>query len=187
MGRHPYRYFLNIPPYLFVSSLSPPLRFEFDSGEVPQLTRPTPLTKLSAMVGVLVGFSIVLLPDHLHCIWTLPPQDYDYATRWRLIKTFVTKSCENELHLTEKVTVSKQKRKEKNLWQIRFWEHLIRDEIDFAQHCDYTHYNPVKHGLCKIPREWEFSSIHRFVAQSIYSEDWGVNNTPEVLIETAGE
>jgi putative transposase len=131
--------------------------------------------------------ALVLLPDHLHCIWTLPPEDDDYATRWRLIKTFVTKSCGIELNFSAGVTTSKHKRKERNLWQRRFWEHLICDETDFIQHCDYIHYNPVKHGLCKTPREWEFSSIHRFVAQGIYSEDWGVSNAPDVLIAIAGE
>jgi putative transposase len=131
--------------------------------------------------------AFVLLPDHLHCIWTLPPEDSDYATRWRLIKSFTTKHCANELALAATTTASRQRRKEKNLWQRRFWEHLIRDENDFIKHCDYIHYNPVKHGLCRVPREWEFSTVHRFVAQGSYPEDWGVNHTPEIVIENIGE
>jgi putative transposase len=131
--------------------------------------------------------AFVLLPNHLHCIWTLPPEDSDYATRWRLIKTFVTKHCANELEINVEITASRQRRKERNLWQRRFWEHLIRNEEDFSRHCDYIHYNPVKHGLCRLPCEWQFSSVHRFVAQGIYPEDWGTYDTFEIATEVAGE
>lgn len=68
---------------------------------------------------------------------------------------------------------------EKNIWQRRFWEHFIRDERDYVQHCDYLHYNPVKHGLCLTPTDWPFSSIHRFIAQGIYPPDWGLTSIPE--------
>jgi putative transposase len=131
--------------------------------------------------------AFVLLPDHLHCLWTLPEGDSDYATRWRLIKTFVTKHCASELALETKITASREKRKEGNLWQRRFWEHLIRDESDFARHCDYIHYNPVKHGLCRTPNEWKFSSIHRFMAEGIYPENWGVHRMPDMPSAVVGE
>ena len=131
--------------------------------------------------------ALVLLPDHIHCIWTLPPGDGDYATRLRLIKDFVTKNCGDDLGIDAKITRSRQKRKERNLWQRRFWEHMIRDEKDFANHCDYIHYNPVKHGLCKTPREWQFSSVHRFVAQGLYAPDWGVYEIPDLLPTVVGE
>ena len=131
--------------------------------------------------------AIVLLPDHLHCLWTLPQGDSDYAVRWRLIKTFVTKQCAAELALEAKITNSRQQRREGNLWQRRFWEHLIRDEEDFAKHCDYIHYNPVKHGLCKAPGELQFSSWHRFVAQGFYCQDWGVDEVPAIRQEVVGE
>ncbi|MFB2879358.1 REP-associated tyrosine transposase [Floridanema aerugineum] len=124
--------------------------------------------------------ALVLLPNHIHCIWTLPSGDSDYATRWRLIKTFVTKHCAKELEIDSQVSTSRQKRQEGNLWQRRFWEHLIRDDLDFANHCDYIHYNPVKHGLCKAAKEWPYSSFHRFVADGIYSEDWGVDIIPDI-------
>lgn len=124
--------------------------------------------------------ALVLLPNHIHCIWTLPSGDSDYATRWRLIKTFVTKHCAKELEIDSETSTSRQKRQEGNLWQRRFWEHLIRDDLDFANHCDYIHYNPVKHGLCKAAKEWSYSSFHRFVTDGIYSEDWGVNITPDI-------
>ncbi|MEO0967048.1 MAG: transposase [Cyanobacteria bacterium J06639_18] len=120
--------------------------------------------------------ALVLLPDHLHCIWTLPPEDSNYATRWRMIKTFVSKNYVNKLPSDLKITTSREKRKESNLWQRRFWEHLIRDENDFINHCNYIHFNPVKHGLCQTPTEWEFSSIHRFIAQGLYPKNWGNYN-----------
>lgn len=125
--------------------------------------------------------ALVLLPNHIHCIWTLPNDDMDYATRWRLIKTFVSKNLPREFEIDTQINASRQKRKERNLWQRRFWEHLIRDDIDFARHCDYIHYNPVKHGLCKKPKEWSFSSFHRFVAEGVYPEDWGVDMMPDVF------
>ena len=128
------------------------------------------------------SFSIdafVLLPEHFHCLWTLPEGDGDLSTRLRLIKTFVTKHYGQKLGIVRGISASRQKRKERNLWQRRFWEHLIRDERDFAQHCDYIHYNPVHHGLCQSPQSWQFSSIHRFIAQGIYPPNWGLDNVPE--------
>lgn len=115
----------------------------------------------------------VLLPDHLHCIWTLPQGDNDYATRWRLIKSSVTKRIGAQLNLDKPLTSSRQKRQEGNLWQRRFWEHLIRDEEDFIRHVDYIHFNPVKHGLVTMVKEWPYSTFHRYVAESIYPQNWG--------------
>ena len=119
--------------------------------------------------------AFVLLPNHFHCLWTLPIGDQDYATRMRLIKTYVTKHCGKQLNLPVAVSDSRHKRKESNLWQRRFWEHLIRDEQDFINHVDYIHYNPVKHGFCSAAKEWQYSSFHRYVAQGVYSPDWGIN------------
>jgi putative transposase len=129
--------------------------------------------------------AIVLLPDHVHCIWTLPPEDSDYATRWRLIKTYVTK--QGNVASQAKRSESRQKRKEGNLWQRRFWEHCIQDEKDFAQHCDYIHYNPVRHGLCDRAGDWQYSSFHRYVAQGVYPVDWGVKGSVNVPIDVWDE
>jgi putative transposase len=93
----------------------------------------------------------VLLPEHLHCIWQLPEGDSDYSTRWRLVRTFVTKH-RHDSWMTTKKNNSRRKREEQTLWQRRFWEHTIRDDEDYRRHCDYIHYNPVKHGLCLAPR-----------------------------------
>ncbi|TRU69121.1 MAG: transposase [Microcystis viridis Mv_BB_P_19951000_S69] len=117
--------------------------------------------------------AFVLLPDHFHCLWTLPDDDQDFSVRLRLIKTYVTKHYGQALGVNHEVSRSRQKRGEGNLWQRRFWEHLIRDEQDFATHCDYIHDNPVRHGFCENPQDWQYSSIHRFIAQGIYPQDWG--------------
>jgi putative transposase len=104
----------------------------------------------------------------------LPNNDQDFSVRLRLIKTYVSKYYGDQLNINKGVSLSRQKRKERNLWQRRFWEHLIRDERDYALHCDYIHYNPVKHGLCVKPQDWPFSSIHRFIAEGIYPPDWSM-------------
>ena len=100
----------------------------------------------------------VLLPDHLHAVWTLPPGDADFSNRWRLIKRHVTHTCRPGGD---------------SLWQPRFWEHLIRDERDLRQHLDYLHGNPLKHGLVSQVRDWPWSSFHRYVHQGVYPPDWG--------------
>ena len=96
----------------------------------------------------------VLLPDHLHCIWTLPPEDADFATRWSLIKRKVSLNCVDHYCRQEWLTASKMKHRESTLWQRRFWEHRIRNEADLARHIDYIHHNPVKHGHSQSPRDW---------------------------------
>ena len=124
--------------------------------------------------------AFILLPDHFHCLWTLPPDDPDLSVRLRLIKTHVTKHYGQIAEINRPVSQSRQKRGESNLWQRRFWEHLIRDDRDFELHCDYIHINPVKHQLCKTPQDWEFSSIHRFIAQGIYPPNWGQDRHPNI-------
>ncbi len=117
--------------------------------------------------------AIVIMPDHLHCIWTLPPGDADFATRWRLIKTWFTKHCRSDLRGIR--NASRQSRGEQAIWQHRLWEHVIRDEIDFEHHVDYIHYNPVKHGYVATPNEWQFSSIHKYIKAGMYPPNWGKN------------
>jgi putative transposase len=117
--------------------------------------------------------AFVLLPDHFHCLWTLPRNDPDLSTRIRLVKTYVTRHYADDLGMDEDVSTSRMKRKERNVWQRRFWEHLIRDENDFVAHCDYIHYNPVRHGRCEAPTDWRFSSIHRLIDEGMCAPDWG--------------
>jgi putative transposase len=112
--------------------------------------------------------AIVILPEHLHCIWTLPPQNSDISTRWSLIKGQFSRSITK----CERISSSRIKRGERGLWQRRFWEHLIRDEEDLNRHTDYIHWNPVKHGWVQRV-DWPHSSFHRFVERGVYTSDWG--------------
>ncbi len=105
----------------------------------------------------------VVLPDHLHCKWQLPPDDHDFSTRWRTIKHYVSAEIDAPLNA----------RKEKLVWQRRFWEHLIRNEEDWRRHMDYIHYNPVKHGYLTKVSDWPHSSFHRAVKEGLYPPDWG--------------
>ena len=114
----------------------------------------------------------VILPDHLHAIWELPDGDSDYSTRWSLIKKGFTKKLKGR-HETPALNGSRIKRREGGVWQRRFWEHQVRDEPDFRGHVEYIHYNPVKHGLVHSPREWKYSSFHKFVDEGLYPGDWG--------------
>jgi len=113
----------------------------------------------------------VILPDHVHCIWTLPDNDIDFSTRWRLIKSYFTRDCVQ--HNNDIPSKSRRHKKEKCIWQRRFWEHAIRDENDFAQHVDYIHYNPVKHGYVSDPSGWPYSSLHFYMNKGVYPEHWG--------------
>ena len=98
----------------------------------------------------------VVLPDHMHCIWTLPPGDDDDSGRWRALKKAFTKS----IPATERRSAVQLRRGERGIWQRRFWEHTIRDDRDYAAHMDYIHFNPVKHTLVAHPADWPFSSFH---------------------------
>lgn len=114
----------------------------------------------------------VLLPDHLHALWTLPENDHNYAARWAIIKRKVSKSCDKQFRPPEKISSSRQKRRESCFWQRRFWEHQIRDELDFERHLGYILWNPVKHGYVQKVKDWPFSSFHRLVALGVYPPDW---------------
>jgi len=118
----------------------------------------------------------VILPDHLHCIWTLPLGDSDFSTRWGLIKGTFSRSIQK----SERVSPSRIKRGERGLWQRRFWEHLIRDEDDFRRHVDYIHWNPVKHGWVTSVVDWPHSSFHAYVRQGVYGTDWGGKEVPDL-------
>ena len=112
--------------------------------------------------------AMVVLPDHLHAVWTLPEGDADFATRWRLIKSAFSRN----LATSERISDSRATKGERGIWQRRYWEHTIRDENDFARHIDYIHINPVKHGLVARVSDWPYSSFHRMVKLGVYPEDW---------------
>lgn len=118
--------------------------------------------------------AFVLLPDHLHSIWTLPENDDNFSMRWRLIKSYFSRHCEDKYN--DIASKSRRSKQERAFWQRRFWEHTIRDDQDFAKHVEYIHYNPVKHGLVTAPKDWEYSSFHRYVRAELYDEFWGADS-----------
>ena len=118
----------------------------------------------------------VVLPDHLHAIWTLPDGDTDFATRWRLIKSGFSRA----LPSGEPISASRAAKAERGIWQRRYWEHTLRDEDDFSLHLDYIHFNPVKHGHVVRVRDWPFSSFRRWVRLGIYPLDWAGDPGDEI-------
>ncbi|HYG89521.1 MAG TPA: transposase [Azospirillum sp.] len=119
--------------------------------------------------------AIVVLPDHLHTIWTLPKTDDDYVTRWGLIKATFARNCPAEFK--RKPDAARTRRRETAIWQRRYWEHRIRDERDLAAHIDYIHWNPVKHGYAQAASDWAHSSFHSFVRKGIYPPSWASTDT----------
>lgn len=117
--------------------------------------------------------AIVVLPEHLHAIWTLPAGDSDYALRWRLIKGMFSRGLPHG----EPRSASRAARGERGIWQRRYWEHMIRDDADFARHVDYIHINPIKHGHVQKAAEWPYSSFRRYVSAGILPMDWAGSET----------
>lgn len=111
--------------------------------------------------------AIVVLPDHLHAMFTLPPADADFSGRWRRIKGHFSNAL-----IDAGVDIARASNGDLALWQRRFWEHTIRDDGDFERHVDYIHFNPIKHGLVRRARDWPHSSFHRFVKEGLLPEDW---------------
>jgi REP-associated tyrosine transposase len=112
--------------------------------------------------------AIVILPEHLHAMLTLPSEDADFSGRWRRIKSLFTRQV-----VARGLSVRRDEKGEYQLWQRRFWEHTVRNETDFERHADYIHYNPVKHGHVSQAVDWRYSSFHHYVRQGILPSDWG--------------
>ena len=110
----------------------------------------------------------VVLPDHMHCIWTLPPGDDDFSNRWKVIKIRFVQAVPR----TERRSRIRIAKGERGVWQRRFWEHAIRNEQDYARHIDYVHWNPVKHGFVRRVADWPYSSFHRYVRIGELPSDW---------------
>jgi len=122
----------------------------------------------------------VVLPDHLHAIWTLPENDSDCATRWMLIKAGFSRGIAQG----EWIRPARRRKGERGIWQRRFWEHLIADENDLLRHVDYVHINPVKHRYVARASEWPYSSIHSYIRRGWLSQDWAAGACDDFL---AGE
>ncbi len=131
--------------------------------------------------------AIVLLPDHWHCLWALPPGDSAYSLRLSWIKREFTREWLAHGGSERPRTRARKKERRRGVWQRRFWEHTIRDETDLENHFDYIHYNPVKHGLVMRPRDWPWSSFHRWVRAGHYPLDWGRSAGHIALPGDAGE
>ncbi len=110
----------------------------------------------------------VVLPNHMRCVWMLPVGDADYSSRWKTIKTAFSKSIPK----TEKLSAVRVAKNERGIWQLRYWEHAIHNDKDYAAHVDYVHINPLKHGLVKQVADWSHSSFHKLVEAGVYPADW---------------
>jgi len=135
----------------------------FDNGRFIEMLRKSFRAVMEKRPFVLDA--IVVLPDHLHCIWQLPAGDDDYSTRWMLIKKNISSALKS----------NKNHRGEKFVWQRRFWEHWLRDDKDWRCHMDYIHYNPVKHGYVNKPLNWKYGSFRQAVSKGLYVEHWGAS------------
>jgi len=131
--------------------------------------------------------AVCLLPDHIHCIWTLPDRDINYSVRWKEIKSLFTKSYLEQIGPGDIRSESRVRRGEAAIWQRRFWEHTIRDQTDLNRHLDYIHYNPVKHELVQTVSDWPWSSFHRYVKMGYYETNWGEAVRQEVKDMVCGE
>ena len=116
--------------------------------------------------------AIVLLPDHIHCIWELPENDDDFSKRWGRIKSRFTKAWLAHGGREAEISKARNRHRERGVWQKRFWEHRIRGEVDMMRHVNYIHYNPVKHGLVRCPHKWPYSSFARWIKRGFYEQNW---------------
>ncbi len=123
----------------------------------------------------------VTLPEHLHCIWTLPEESSDFSLRWALIKSGFSKRARALFQIKDWKNDSKLKHRESTIWQRRFWEHQIRNEEEYQAYMDYIHYNPVKHGYVNKVLDWPHSTFYRYVKLGTYPENWG-----GIVTETIG-
>ncbi|MFO0891727.1 MAG: transposase [Isosphaeraceae bacterium] len=114
----------------------------------------------------------VVLPDHVHFLWTLPRGDGDFSSRVGRMKARFTRSSGRAAAGAD-VSRSRRRHREADVWQRRFWEHTILDEVDLERHADDIHYNPVRHGLVTCPHLWPHSSFSRWVRSGHYPNEWG--------------
>ncbi len=124
----------------------------------------------------------VLLPDHLHCIASMPDDDDDFPTRWRQIKSLFTREYLQTGGRDRTVTPQSRRQGRRGVWQPRYWEHRIRDERDYLQHRDYIHLNPVRHGYVERPEDWPWSSFHRHVRLGWLDPKWPGSSSVEVPV-----
>lgn len=133
-------------------------------------------------------FSIVVLEDHIHMILKID-NIKEYPKIIYSFKNYISRKISEEVTEInkERLSDSKKKRKEKGIWQRRYWEHTIRDENDLYKHLDYIHYNPIKHRYVKKAKDWKYSSFNKFVKLGYYDENWcnfeDTNGINEIVFE----
>ena len=116
--------------------------------------------------------AMVLLPDHLHAMWTLPEGDTDFSSRWGRIKKSFTQAWVTAGGWEGAISESRGRNRRRGVWQRRFWEHTIRDERDYERHLNYIHFNPIKHNHVTCAHAWKWSSFHRLVKENLYEPHW---------------
>ena len=126
----------------------------------------------------------VVLPEHMHCMIVLPQGDDGFSERVRDIKANFSRALPNPGPNVAIRRSSQSRRRERSIWQRRFWEHWIRSNEDWSRHFDYIHFNPVKHGHVTHARDWPYSTFHHWVKQGMYPRDWGRCNDGDLA---AGE
>ena len=125
----------------------------------------------------------VVLPDHFHCVLTLPLGDDDFSNRIKAIKIRFVRAIEP----SERRSSVGVARGERSVWQRRFWEHAVRDDVDYTRHMDYLHYNPVKHGHVRAVVQWPYSTFHRWVRAGVYPSEWGGTGVIDGAVGERGE
>lgn len=124
--------------------------------------------------------AMVVLPDHVHIMISLPQDSDNYA----IIVASLKSNFSRQLNKIEPVNLSRRKKRERGIWQRRFWEHRIRDDMDYQNHMDYIHFNPVKHGYVANPQDWQYSTLNKLIETGIYPIDWGmVENVKTIDIQ----
>ncbi|MBE9117616.1 transposase [Lusitaniella coriacea LEGE 07157] len=118
----------------------------------------------------IVGAAI--LPEHLHFLWQLPPNDCDYSSPVGPMKVLFTRALRGQEPPPTNLSLSRRKHRERDVWQRRFWERSLCQPQEVNLYLDYIHYNPVKHQLVTCPHAWPYSSFSRYVAKGLYSENW---------------
>lgn len=178
------RYFVPGGTYFFtvVTARRAPL---FDDGRARRLLGS--LTRRCFAKYPVQVIAVVLLPDHLHTLWALPRGDIRYSLRWSWIKGHFSRQWLASGGREQARAGAQIREGRRSVWQRRFWEHTIRDEDDLEAHFDYIHYNPVKHGYAVRPRDWRWSSFHRWVTRGHYQINWGARIDPPTVPGNAGE
>lgn len=115
----------------------------------------------------------VILPDHLHFLWQLPENDWNYSKRVGRMKVLFSKSMGDIGYEAKYLSHSRMKHREKGIWQRRFWESTVRNAAELEAYANYIHFNPVKHGYVSCPHHWQYSSFHRWVLSGELTHDWG--------------